>query len=118
VSGNLAGMPGYRRGSRNGLWDGGCLGPWAVQGREQTSARDHLADLDAGRRLSPRNVAAGLAGAAQAAGVHEGATARHVPALPAVTLSDTCDQGERAHCRRYGRSPGCLGGHRGSRCTG
>ena len=67
---------------------------------------DHLADLDADRRLSPRNVAAGSAGAAQAAGVHEGAAALHIPALPAVTLSDMEGQGERAHCRRSARQLG------------
>ena len=47
----------------------------------RTPARDHPADLDAGRRPGPRNVAAGLAGAVQAGGPQEGATARHVPAL-------------------------------------
>jgi len=34
------------------------------------------------------------------AGMQEGATARYVPALSAVTLSDTDGQGERTHCRR------------------
>jgi hypothetical protein len=95
-------MPGYRRGSRNGLRDGGCLetlgGPGPGDGR-QPGIIIWLTLTPAGG-LSPRNVAAGSAGAAQAAGVHEGAAARHAPALPAVTLSDMEVQGERAHCRR------------------
>jgi len=33
-------------------------------------------------------------------GTQVGATAQRVPALSAVTLSDTAGQGERAHCRR------------------
>src|SRR6266702_464134 len=61
--------------------------PGRSRAEGRTPARDHPADLDADRRPGPRNVAAGLAGAVQAAGPQEGATARHVPALSAVTLS-------------------------------
>jgi hypothetical protein len=74
--------------------------PGRSRAEGRTPARDHPADLDAGRRPGPRNVAAGLAGAVQAGGPQEGTTARHVPALSAVTLSHAEGHGERAHCRR------------------
>ncbi len=87
----------------DGLRDDRVPGDPGRSGAEgRTPARDHPADLDAGRRPGTRNVAAGLAGAAQAGGPQEGATARHVPALPAVTLSHAEGHGERAHCRRSG----------------
>jgi hypothetical protein len=85
--------------------------PGRSRAEGRTPARDHPADLDAGRRPGPRNVAAGLAGAVQAGGPQEGATARHVPALSAVTLSHAEGHGEHAHCRRSvrGRCPrGCA----------
>ena len=100
-SGQDAWMPPRRE---EGLRDDRVPGePGRSRAEGRTPARDHPADLDTGRRPGPRNVAAGLAGAVQAGGPQEGATARHVPALPAVTLSHAEGHGERAHCRRYAR---------------
>lgn len=90
---DAAGAPG-----RPGAW-----GPGRSRAEGRTPARDHPADLDADRRPGPRNVAAGLAGAVQAGGPQEGATARHVPALPAVTLSHAERHGERTRTRRSAR---------------
>jgi len=64
----------------DGLQDDRVPGdPGRSRAEGRTPARDHPADLDADRRPGPRNVAAGLAGAVQAGGPQEGATARQVP---------------------------------------
>jgi hypothetical protein len=84
-----AGMPCCRRGSRTDSGTAGLLAgarrPRAIGGR-----------TPAGLIQRP--------GLWLAAGPpNAGAAARCVRTLPAVTLSDTGDQGERAHCRRSGR---------------
>jgi hypothetical protein len=87
----------------DGLRDERVPGDPGRSGLRDGSQPGLIADLDADRRPGPRNVAAGLAGAVQAGGPQEGATARHVPALSAVTLVHAEGHGEPAHCRRYAR---------------
>ena len=78
--------------------------PGTGDGRQPGIIRRTL--TSAGGRAAERR--GGVSRCGPGSRVQEGAAARHVAALSAVTLSDMDGQGERAHCRRsvrYGRWP-------------